>query len=267
MNIPALLLFFIILITVVVSSILLISFKNNSENFKYSQNKEVYRLADILKNFSICKNEKNCKNYQLDLYKITKDYPDSIGASYILNNYNERHENSGYIINSNYDLPLLIKIMKSKKLLNSENKNSKNSNNSVAIHIRLGDVLCGPEKLKWMTKRAIINPYDMINKILDYYEKNNVSNKLPVKIYTFYHKDHWTKEFDTDNCIVKKSEEYLKTVTSELSKNNITNVTIYNDRFPDDDVVDCVNAKYFISSAGNFSKLIEDLRDLIYKYE
>lgn len=39
---------------------------------------------------------------------------------------------------------------------------------------------------------------------------------------------------------------------------------VINDRFPEHDAVDCINAKYFISSADNFSKLILDLRDLIY---
>lgn len=233
-------------------------FRNNfSENFEYSETKEVYRLADILRNGATCSDENNCKNYQINFKRILKDYPDSLGAHYINNNYNEIQKNGKFKGKFN-NVALLVKIMKDKKLLSNE------SNNYVAVHIRLGDVLCSPNEFKWIKKRSIYNPYDMIDKILNYYKNNNVLNHLPVKIYTFYHKDHWTKEFDTDNCIVKKSEEYLKIVTSELSRNNITNVTIYNDRFPDDDVVDCVNAKHFISSAGNFSKLILDLRKLIY---
>lgn len=259
----------IIFIGIILLLVLLIfSLRNNfSENFEYLETKEVYRLADILRNSSICYNENNCKNYSINLNRIVNDYPNSLGAYYINNNYNERLENGKYIINNKYDLSLLVKILKTKKLLSNDSNDSNDSNNSnnyVAIHIRLGDVLCGPNKLKWVKKRSIYNPYDMIDKILNYYKDNNVLNHLPVKIYTFYHKDHWTKEFDTDNCIVKKSEEYLKIVTSELTRNNITNITIYNNRFPDDDVVDCVNAKHFISSAGNFSKLILDLRKLIY---
>lgn len=258
----------IIYIGIILLLILLIFlFRNNfSENFEYSETKEVYRLADILRNGATCSDDNNCKNYQISFKRILKDYPDSLGAYYINNNNYERLEN-GRFKGKFYNVALLLKIMKDKKLLSNdsnESNDSNDSNNYVAIHIRLGDVLCSSNEFKWIKKRSIYNPYVMIDKILNYYKNNNVSKHLPVKIYTFYHKDHWTKEFDTDNCIVKKSEEYLKTVTSELSRNNITNVTIYNDRFPDDDLVDCVNAKHFISSAGNFSKLILDLRKLIY---
>ena len=49
------------------------------------------------------------------------------------------------------------------------------SNNYVAIHIRLGDVLCATDEAKWIENRTIKNPYHMVEKILNYYKDNDVS--------------------------------------------------------------------------------------------
>lgn len=227
---------------ILIVSVVVCYFKK--DHFSYDENKEVYRLGDIINNFAICKKD-NCESWSLDLKKIQKDYPKSIGAEYI-KKYKKR-----------YDIDTLLNIIKNKNLLN---KNL----NYVAIHIRTGDVLCVEGKDKWMSRRGIIDYNRMYNKIKQYYKKFNISKDTKVKIFSFFHKDHYTKQYDKNNCIENKSIEYLNNIQRLLYEDEINDVNIYTNRFPDEDIIDCINAKYFIPSAGNFSRIILNLREKIY---
>tara|TARA_B100001093_G_scaffold34457_1_gene29726 strand:- start:6 stop:716 length:711 start_codon:yes stop_codon:yes gene_type:complete len=233
-----------LLIISIILIILFIVFYFNKDYFSYDENKEVYRIGDILTNQAICKNDK-CEPELLSLNKIIKDYPRSFGAEYIKQ------------AKKKYDIDTLLNIIKNKKLLN---KNL----NYVAIHIRLGDVLCVTGKDKWMSKRGIVDFNQMYNKIKDYYNKYNIPTNTKVKIFSFFHKDHYTKKYDQNNCIENKSIEYLNNIKNLLQKYNINNIDIYTNRFPDMDIIDCLNAKYFIPSGGNFSGIILNLRNKIY---
>ena len=235
----------ILLITCIILIVLVVIvcfFKK--DNFSYDENKEVYRLGDIINNFAICKKD-NCESWSLDLKKIQKDYPESIGAEYI-NKSNKR-----------FDIDTLLSIIKDKNLLN---KNL----NYVAIHIRTGDVLCVEGKDKWMSNRGILDYNKMYKKIKKYFKKFNIPKDTKVKIFSFFHKDHYTKQYDKNNCIENKSIEYLNNIERLLYEDGINDVNIYTNRFPDEDIIDCINAKYFIPSAGNFSGIILNLRKKIY---
>lgn len=236
LNIVLLLISIILIVLVVICC-----FKK--DHFSYNENKEVYRLGDILKHFAICR--KNCPPHKLNLIKIIKDYPESLGAEYI--------KKSKKI----YDIDTLLNIIKNKNLLN---KNI----NYVAIHIRTGDVLCVKDKDKWMSERGILDYNIMHKKIKQYYDNFNIPKDTKVKIFSFFHKDHYTKQYDKNNCIENKSIEYLNNIQRLLHDDGINDVNVYTNRFPDEDIIDSINAKYFIPSAGNFSGIILDLRKKIY---
>lgn len=232
----------LLICTILIMSVVVCYFKK--DHFSYDENKEVYRLGDIINNFAICKKD-NCESWSLDLKKIKKDYPESIGAEYTKKS------------KKRYDIDTLLNIIKNKNLLN---KNL----NYVAIHIRTGDVLCVEGKDKWMSRRGILDYNRMYNKIKRYYKKFNIPKDTKVKIFSFFHKDHYTKQYDKNNCIENKSIEYLNNIQRLLHEDGINNVNVYTNRFPDDDIIDCINAKYFIPSAGNFSGIILNLRKKIY---
>ena len=227
---------------ILIVSVVVCYFKK--DHFSYDENKEVYRLGDIINNFAICKKD-NCKSWSLNLKKIQRDYPESIGAEYIKKS------------KKRYDIDTLLNIIKNKNLLN---KNL----NYVAIHIRTGDVLCVKGKDKWMSRRGILDYNKMYNKIKQYYKKFNIPKDTKVKIFSFFHKDHYTKQYDKNNCIENKSIEYLNNIEKLLHEDGINDINVYTNRFPDEDIIDCINAKYFIPSAGNFSRIILDLRKKIY---
>lgn len=233
---------FILIVVLIIKCFIKDSFKK--DHFSYDENKEVYRLGDILTHQAICKND-NCELWSLNIKKIQKDYPESIGAEYIKKS------------NKRYDIDTLLNIIKNKNLLN---KNL----NYVAIHIRTGDVLCVEGKDKWMSRRGILDYNKMYNKIKQYYKKFNIPRNIKVKIFSFFHKDHYTKQYDKNNCIQNKSIEYLNNIKKLLHKDGINDLNIYTNRFPDEDMIDCINAKYFIPSAGNFSGIILSLREKIY---
>ncbi len=233
----------LLLIFSIILIILIVVFCFNIDYFSYDENKEVYRIGDILTNQAICKDD-NCEPVLLNLKKIIKDYPESLGAEYIKQ------------AKKRYDIDTLLNIIKNKNLLN---KNL----NYVAIHIRLGDVLCTTGKDEWMSKRGIVDFNKMYNKIKYYYNKYNIPTNTKVKIFSFFHKDHYTKKYDKNNCIENKSIEYLNNIKNLLQKDNINDIDIYTDRFPDMDIIDCLNAKYFIPSQGNFSGIILNLRNKI----
>jgi hypothetical protein len=227
---------------ILIVSVVVCYFKK--DHFSYDESKEVYRLGDILTHLAICKKD-NCESWSLDLKKIQKDYPESIGAEYIKKS------------KKRYDIDTLLNIIKNKNLLN---KNL----NYVAIHIRTGDVLCVEGKDKWMSRRGILDYNRMYNKIKIYYKKFNIPKDTKVKIFSFFHKDHYTKQYDKNNCIENKSIEYLNNIEKLLYEDGINDVNIYTNRFPDEDIIDSINAKYFIPSAGNFSGIILNLREKIY---
>ena len=106
----------------------------------------------------------------------------------------------------------------------------------------------------WYSKKN--NNFEWYNKIKQYYKKFNIPKDTKVKIFSFFHKDHYTKQYDKNNCIENKSIEYLNNIQRLLREDGINDVNVYTNRFPDQDIIDCINAKYFIPSAGNFSGII-----------
>lgn len=103
------------------------------------------------------------------------------------------------------------------------------------MHIRLGDVLCISNDEHAEKKPLSINK--LINII------SNIKNEF-INIYAFYH-----------NGCEEKSMEYIKKLK------RLKNVKIHLNREPDMDFIDMINSKIHISGTGNYSKLINLIRD------
>ena len=185
-------------------------FSNKNNTYQYIESKEIYRIGDIftVQAFDL---PANLNKYSIDPKRIIQDYPNSIFAEYI--------KRTKMIENINNKLPIkkrdyneLIRILYDFKMIKFKD------NDYIAIHIRLGDVLCFPPNDHAGAKgRRPLPCNELINKIHKLIQYNNLSNNYPLYAYTYYHIDHATKEWDWDedtnshlkNCITIKSDNYI----------------------------------------------------------
>ena len=161
------------------------------------------------------------KKFKIDINKILKKFPNSIASLYFKKI--KEHNNNNNKIDNNIDI--LIQVLKENNLINLNNK--------MTMHIRLGDVVCSSHH----TDKKPLSINKLINII------SNFKNEF-INIYTFYH-----------NGCEEKSKEYI----NKLKK--FKNVKIYLNREPDMDFIDMINSKIHISGTGNFSKVINLIRD------
>jgi hypothetical protein len=131
-------------------------------------------------------------------------------------------------------------------------------NDELIIHLRLGDVLNNSEYTvdEFLEKpRFYHHPKKNFVKALSYYE--NILNKIKNKnIKTIYLIGGYHVESNQT-----KSEEYVDKLINFFQKNNYKVIARINKK-ADDDFIFMSNASYFVSSGGNFSKLLSKMVEM-----
>ena len=211
-------------------------FKNNIENItdltcfgphegiyikKVNSNISSYRLGDLL--------FVSLKEYEVN--KILLEHPNSIGSKYIL----EKRINQG----NNIDVITEIVLEHLKTNLNFLPKDIEDS---IVIHLRLGDVIGGNE---WheKAKRPLL---------IEYFESlflNDTSKKYVIGNCFFAS----TSSTNYEECITL-SNEYLQKIKFSLQAEH------FNSGNADIDLCSAIKAKLFIQGKGFFSKLIVEIR-------
>jgi hypothetical protein len=189
-----------------------------------------YRLGDLVILSNLTENEKN---------KLCLEHPNSFGDEYIKLN-----------------LPSTNKIENNIKHITSIVINFINNNSdlfpsdiqdSIVIHIRLGDVLAGLNYFE-ITKRPL--DIDLLESIIN-------SIKEPYKNIYIIGKSHYgSSSFDIDKYDECKllSDKYLNDCLSRF------NAIHFNSNNPDIDLCFAIKSKLFIQGKGNYSKLILEIR-------
>ena len=178
-----------------------------------------YRLGDLVM-VTLNNNEEN---------ELKTDFPDSIGAEYILKRKQLRN-----------DIDTIIDIVK-ERIKKYENLFPADIENSTVIHLRLGDVVSGNEIHEKQKRPLDIEYY---KNIIDPTQKIYVIGKC------FFAKPS-SKNYD--ECIQKSKsyqESILKTFNAELFDSNSADI----------DLCFAVKSKLFIQGKGYYSALITEIR-------
>ena len=167
--------------------------------------------------------KKDRRKYGININNIFKNHGDSIGALY----FKKTKEHS--------DIDALVQVLKENNLIQPNNKTT--------MHIRLGDVLCEHTNTGHDDKKPL-----PINSITEFI--NNNSNRM-INVYSFLHYDGRTS---ISNPCEEKSMNYINKLKY------MKNVRIHLNGDPDSDFIDMINSKLHISGTGNYSKLINLVR-------
>ena len=181
-----------------------------------------YRLGDLVL-LSLTHNEMN---------ELLKDYPNSIGATFIKEKI--RNKNS-----TNIDIITNIVL---RNIIQNEPGLPKDTSESTVIHLRLGDVVAGNtdhEKEKRPLDKNIIKELLI-----------NDTNKKYIIGNCFFAKP---SSNNYEECI-NKSNEYLQSIITELD------ATHFDSKNADVDLCLAVKAKLFVQGKGYYSKLIVEIR-------
>jgi len=234
-----------LVIFIIIISIVLLSVLFQKELLHQINKNGPYRLADlILYPQYLC--DKNTK-YMLD------KYPDSIGVKYMIERFpcikKLTKECESILekaqLNNSIDTKLLTNIIKTQSEYKQYSKSF--SNNELVLHIRIGDVLCSPDK-KWSGSKTMGQIYakygddEWWDKVKNYVGSNNINT-----IYLVYGSH-------TNTCL-KESYEYIATIKKKMD----CNVVEVNKNTADQDLMFCINAKHFITTGGGYGLLIGEL--------
>ena len=204
--------------------------KFSSESLYNGKQWDNYRLGDVILMSPHDQRFYN-SNYKDNILYHTTKYPDSIAAEYIRNN--KKHQN----------FELLKEILKNRK-----NDNEILDNNTLVLHIRVGDVLCKKvwtdNAEQYYSKKGDLRWW---NQVINYINKNNINSVIIIAGTHF-------KE-----CL-KESADYINDRTTFLQSNGL-NVSHHLGKSPDDDLIFCQNAKHFITTGGGYGNLIKLIID------
>ena len=170
---------------------------------------------------------------QEDQELILSDYPDSIGAKFILEKRKNHHCDNVSIM---YDI--VSDLLKMDIDIIPEDVSD-----STVIHLRLGDVIAGTADHE-QGKRPLSVDY-LKEELKDISDKKYVMGKC------FFARASSMNYFE---C-VKKSNEYLQSVITEL------NAEYFDSGDADTDLLFGLKSKLFVQGKGYFSKLIVSLRE------
>jgi len=213
---------------IIILILLLLFYHNYIPNYKeynlYNGNQwNKYRFGDIFKGY-LFDNLKGENLYYLR--DINKNYPNSFGSKYV--------QYSGYpksFKKNDYDIL--------EKIFNEYNYD-KPDNNTLVIHLRLGDIL-NTSKTHYID---YYYSYDYYRKLLEKIKKND--NIKKVDIVTGLH----------TNKLVKESNDRLNIIRNIFDENYPVNVIITNN--PDKDLYYMCHSKYFCKSgkSGGYTNIV-----------
>jgi len=205
-----------------------------------------YRLADLVLYPDFLTDRRT-------MYMLEK-YPDSIGVKYMIEQFpclknltKECESIIGKTHNNNYiNTKLLIKIIKNQPEYKQYSKSF--STDELVLHIRIGDVLCSPNKKFYDSGKtfgqiyAKYGDHEWWDKVKNYIGSNNINT-----VYLVYGSH-------TNTCL-KESNDYISTVKKNLD----CNVVEVNKNTADQDLMFCINAKHFITTGGGYGLLLGEL--------
>ena len=193
-----------------------------------------YRLGDV---YFLDENDRiyDPNFYENVLYHKTH-FPGSIANEYINTNTSGR-ENK--------------KLMKN--IIQSKSKDTSRHNDTLFLHIRVGDVICVKDN-DWMNKVNGPLYYSKVgnvtwwNDVLKYIQSNNITK---VVIISGVHK----------KLCLQESANYISDRSAFL-KENIPGLKIsYRlGQSPDEDILMCYYVKHFISTGGGYGLLIKEIK-------
>ena len=233
------------------------NYNNNKEYNFYNNFDSDYRIGD----FYFLKRKEDIKYIK----KILNKYPNSILALY--------HKKANF---NNNQGDILLSILKFKF------KPQTILNNSCLLHIRIGDVIDGPNTI-YGINGSICNYKCLIKKLYfnyDSYNSNSPSwNKFTTRyiksLSYFKNKIDICKKYNIKYIYIiagshiklksyKNSTFYLNTIIDLFKENNIK-VFLQLGKTPDEDILFSLNFNYFIKTEGNYSKFIEECLKLFNK--
>jgi hypothetical protein len=180
-----------------------------------------YRIGDVF--FQKLENKFYKPEFYENVLYHPKEYPGSIAAEYMKK------------ATKTADLDVLKQIVNDRTVSEPIN--------DLILHIRVGDVVCYSDN----TGYTKMNDSEWWDRVIEYTLVNGL------KVVYILSGTHFNKCID-------KSEEYLADRVKFLEKNNLQ-IKYRLGEPPDDDIVFCNNAKHFISTGGNFGKLLELIKN------
>jgi hypothetical protein len=213
---------------------------NTNKNSKFTNNNSLlvskywdnYRIGDVFFSPKSSKHYTDLSFYDNVLYHKDK-YPGTIASEYIKRNIDSKDQ----------DIQLLKKIIEEKK---KQTKVAPIDDNELILHIRIGDVLC--VNLDWGDIDHYSKKNDSVwwNNVIKYIKDNDISK---VTILASSHK----------NKCINESIEYIDDRKNFLMKSGLK-VNLRTGKSPDEDILYVTNAKHFISTGGNYGKLLNTIK-------
>ena len=192
-----------------------------------------YRLGDLVILSNLTENEKD---------RLCLEHPNSFGDEYIKLNLPSTIFTNKIENNIKHITSIVIN-----KINNNSHLYPSDIQDSIVIHIRLGDVLAG------------LNDFEICKRPLDidYLQSIISSIKEPYKNIYIISKSHYgDSTFDMDKYDECKllSDKYLNDCISRF------NAIHFNSNNPDIDLCCAIKSKLFIQGKGNYSQLILEIR-------
>ena len=190
-----------------------------------------YRLGDVFY-YSHTPVFKDSTNVVYVYYHL-EDFPDSIAAQYLRENKKDGS-----------DLVLLNRIIKERITSDTDDTST-----TLFLHIRVGDILCEYKKKRSNNYSKNNNKRWWSKEVISTIKKNNITK---VKILAGAH---------MDKCIQESAKYLLNRKKFLMKKIPGLKVDIIVDKTPDEIILMCYKVKHFITTGGNFGKLINDINN------
>ena len=195
---------------------------------------ESYRLGDVVLQNINSIHYKDLTFYDNVMYHIEK-FPNSIASKYLQKNNK----------NQNYDL--LLEIINEVNIEHYSNNNNEIllTNSDLVLHIRIGDILCDYDKGNQSKDYSKLGDTDWWTEVIDYITDSKIT-----KVYIISGAHY-------DKCM-NESVDYLQDRINFLKNNNL-NVEMITDKNPDETIIFCSKASHFITTGGQYGKLIGNI--------
>ena len=219
------------------------SFKSN--DLYNGDNWGAYRIGDCLRHPEYL-DERHPHSITYHLYK----YPGSIAQEYLQTKYpqlkDKYYDKKAFkkyidenLENLRYDYPLLIEIVNKRK------KNETIPENTLILHIRAGDIICGNNSNQ--KKYSKVGDTAWWNtEVVGYIKKYDITNVIILSGSHF-------------NKCLKESKDYLMERANFLNEQTGASVDFRLGQPPDDDILLVSGAKHFITTGGGYGELLSKI--------